>query len=178
MKLRAAIFLALAAIGLSLVTVIAPAEPAWACSCAWAAGPEQDSHAQRIVVGTVEQVTDQAIRLVVDSVEKGDAAIGETVALRVGRSEASCGYEFRVGIRYRVNTSNGVTGLCNGVVPAPAPPSASPVSTLTTDPTPAVAEPGPARTSSPWLFVAGALLVIIVAGLAAAGLRRRRAAGR
>lgn len=181
MKLRALLLLVLATVGLVVVT--APAQPAWACSCAYGPGTEQDRHAQRIVVGTVAQVTDESIRLVVDSVEKGDAAIGETLGLRVSRSEASCGYEFRTGARYRVNVYNGATGLCTGVRPAPASPSAPPVSsppvsTPATVSTPVVAEPVADRTPSPWWLVAGAVLVVLAAGLGFAALRRRHEAAR
>ncbi|MFC7246571.1 hypothetical protein ACFQO7_29175 [Catellatospora aurea] len=175
MKLRAALLLALATIG--LVVVISPAQPAWACSCAYSDGPEQDAHAQRIVLGTVAQVTNESIRLVVDSVEKGDVAIGETLGLRVSRSEASCGYQFEAGHRYRVNVYNGATGLCTGVAPAPpavsAPPSAEPAAV-----SPVVAEPAADRTSPSWWPVAGAMLVVLAAAIGIAALRRRRAAAR
>ncbi|MEU8006450.1 LPXTG cell wall anchor domain-containing protein [Catellatospora sp. NPDC049111] len=175
MKLRALLFLVLATAG--LVVVISPAQPAWACSCAYAPGPEQDAHAQRIVLGTVAQVTNESIRLVVDSVEKGDVAIGETLGLRVSRSEASCGYQFEAGLRYRVNVYNGATGLCNGVVPAPpavsAPSAAEPAAVSSPV---VVAEPAPDRTSRSWWPVAGALLVL-AAALGIVLRRRRRHSG-
>lgn len=188
MKLRAALLLALATVGLSLVVVISPAQPAWACSCVNAPGAEQDAHAQRIVLGTVASVTDESIRLVVDSVEKGDVAIGETLGLRVSRSEASCGYEFRTGARYRVNVYNGTTGLCTGVAPAPPavsePPvsepavSESPVSEPAAVSSPVVAESAPDRASRSWWPAIGAVLVVLAAGLGLVALRRRRAAAR
>ncbi|GIG00397.1 hypothetical protein [Catellatospora citrea] len=174
MKLRAAILLVLATIG--LVVVVSPAQPAWACSCAH--GPvEQDERAERTVTGTVTQVTDEGVRLTVDAVVKGDARVGETLGLRVNRSEVSCGYAFRVGARYQVNANNGATGLCVGVRPLPAasapiPTSADPTPVVAT---PAVAEPAPEPTSRSWL-APGALLLVIAAGLVAVALRRRRSA--
>ncbi|GAA1414776.1 hypothetical protein [Catellatospora coxensis] len=176
MKLRAALLLVLATIG--LVVVVSPAQPAWACSCANSPGDEQDRHAQRIVLGTVTQVTDESIRLVVDSVEKGDVAIGQTLGLRVSRSEASCGYEFRRGDRYRVNVYNGATGLCTGVVPAPPAVSAPPASDPAVVSPPVVAEPAPAGTSRSWWPAVGAVLVALAAGVGLAVLRRRRGAAR
>lgn len=182
MKLRAALLLVLATVGLSLVVVVAaPSQPAWACSCAYTPA-EQDERAQRTVTGTVTQVTDEAIRLTVDSVVKGDARVGETLGLRVNRSEVSCGHAFQVGSRYQVNANDGATGLCIGVRPLPAasapiPTSADPASAAATPaaPTPAVAEPAPEPTSRSWL-VPGALLLVIAAGLVAVALRRRRSA--
>ncbi|MEU8080401.1 hypothetical protein AB0B31_33710 [Catellatospora citrea] len=178
MKLRAAILLVLATVGIGLVVVVSPAQPAWACSCAHTPA-EQDQRAQRTVTGTVTQVTDEAVRLTVDSVVKGDATVGETLGLRVNRSEVSCGYDFRVGARYQVNANNGATGLCVGVRPLPAASAAVPTATAVPPsaavPTPALAEPAPVRTSRWWL-APGALLVILAAGLVAVALRRRGSA--
>jgi hypothetical protein len=165
MKLRATILLALTALGLGLVVLVAPAEPARACSCV------RDDRAGRwadlIVVGTITEVTDTAVRLAVESVEKGSLGAGTTLRLRVGRHEASCGYDFRAGTRYRVNSTDGGTGLCNGIRELPAMPSVPP-----TAPTPLAAAPGPSP--GRWWPAAGALLIVLAAGLVAVALRRRR----
>ncbi|GAB4051668.1 hypothetical protein [Catellatospora paridis] len=181
MKLRAAILLVLATVGIGLVVVVSPAQPAWACSCAHSPS-EQDKRAERTVTGTVTQVTDEAVSLTVDSVVKGDARVGETLGLRVNPSEVSCGYAFRVGARYRVNANNGATGLCIGVRPLPAAssaavPTATAVPTSVAVSTPELAEPAPVRTSSRWL-VPGAILLILAAGLVVVALRRRRGSAR
>ncbi|MGN9812018.1 hypothetical protein ACTMSW_22000 [Micromonospora sp. BQ11] len=172
MKLRAALAVALTALGLSVVLVVPPAGPAWACSCVPLNPTELDEHADRIVVGTVTQVTDNGVQLAVDTVEKGSSGPGETLRLRVSRSEASCGYDFRVGIRYRVNSNGGATGLCAGIREFPATPSATPAI-----PTSAAAASAREQMSSRWWFAAGAagaMLAVFAAGVAAVALRRRR----
>ncbi|MGC4811399.1 hypothetical protein ACLQ29_12835 [Micromonospora sp. DT228] len=172
MKLRAAILSVLTALSLSLVVVALPAEPALACSCARAA--EADERADLIIVGTITEVMDTGVQLAVASVEKGSLPAGPTLKLRVGRSEASCGYNFRVGTRYRVNSTGGATGLCSGIRVAPAPaqsritPSAS-----VPAPTPATAAPTLDQSSGRW-FATGASLTILAAGIVVAVLRRRR----
>ncbi|GAA2389961.1 hypothetical protein Cme02nite_74020 [Catellatospora methionotrophica] len=170
MKPRAAILLVLASLVTSLVVVLSPADPAWACSCVY--NPvEQDERAERTVNGTVTEVTDTAIRLAVDTVTKGDAKVGDTLTLRVARSEASCGYEFRVGARYRVNANRNETGLCIGAYPLaampPAPAATTAVPVAAPMMTPAFDRP------SPWWFVPGALL-LVAAGLITLSLRGRR----
>ncbi|MFF0150883.1 hypothetical protein [Micromonospora sp. NPDC005203] len=172
MKLRAAILSVLTALGLSLVVVALPAEPARACSCVRPA--EADERADLIVVGTITEVMDNGVQLAVASVEKGSLPAGATLRLRVGRSESSCGYNFRVGTRYRVNSTGGATGLCSGVRTAPAPaqsqitPSASVAA-----PTPVTAAPTLDQSSGRW-FATGATLTILAAGVVVAVLRRRR----
>ncbi|MEU8610608.1 hypothetical protein AB0C29_21730, partial [Actinoplanes sp. NPDC048791] len=123
MKLRLSSLLTLMLLSLSLVVLVSPAPPAWACSCVSFA--DQDERAELIVVGTVTDVSDTGIRMTVESVEKG-AAAADTLRLKVGRGEASCGYGFRAGGRYRVNSIAGATGLCTGVSPLPAAPSLPP----------------------------------------------------
>ncbi|WP_262285838.1 hypothetical protein [Micromonospora sp. MA102] len=168
MKLRGTILFALVILSLGLVTAVSPAEPAWACSCALRA-EQQDERAERIVVGTVTQVTDNGVQLAVESVEKGSFGIGDTLGLRVSRGEASCGYDFRVGTRYRVNSINGTTGLCDGIRQLSATPSAA-----AAVPTHVAAPSAPAQRPSPWWLAAGAMLAVLAAGLVAAALRRRR----
>jgi hypothetical protein len=162
MKLRLSSLLSLMLLSLGLIVLVSPAPPAWACSCV--SFDEQDERAELIVVGTVTDVSDTGIRMTVESVEKG-AAAADSLRLKVGRSEASCGYDFRAGGRYRVHSVDGATGLCTGVSPLPAavsaPPAAAPV-------------PAPAADSSTWgwWLAAAAGVAILAAGLVVA--RRRR----
>nr|WP_030502166.1 hypothetical protein [Micromonospora purpureochromogenes] len=166
MRLRALLVVALAALG--LVVVMSPPEPAWACSCVGST-TQQDDSADSIVVGTVSQVTDRAIRLTVESVEKGGAQVGNSLALRVSPGEAACGYDFRPGTRYRVNSSGGATGLCAGIRELAGPASATVPSATSAQRTRAAGAPA-------WWIVGG----VTVAALAAAGLvvAARRRAGR
>ncbi|MEH0934071.1 hypothetical protein [Micromonospora psammae] len=174
MKLRAAILFALTALSLGLVVVASPAKPAWACSCARA--DQADERADLIVVGTITNVTGTGVQLAVESVEKGSLGAGATIRLKGGRQEASCGYDFRVGIRYRVNSSDGATGLCAGITPAPAPaqlpntPSAPGAA-----PTLVTAVPAPAQLPGRWWLATGAMLTVLAAGLVAVALQRRQA---
>ncbi|MER7417620.1 hypothetical protein ABT346_12710 [Micromonospora peucetia] len=167
MMLRAVIMFVLATLSLGLVVLVSPAEPAWACSCALGPG-EQDERADLIVVGAVTEVTGQAVRLAVESVEKGSAGQEATLRLRVSRNEESCGYDFHAGTRYRVNSVGGTTGLCIGIRPLPGTPSAPAAVSM-----PATAAPAPAQLPGWWL-TAGAMLAVIVAGLVAVALRLRR----
>ncbi|MGC4748745.1 hypothetical protein ACLQ28_24285 [Micromonospora sp. DT201] len=173
MKLRAAILFALTVLSLGLVVVVSPAEPAWACSCARA--DQADERAELIVVGTITEVTDNGVQLAVASVEKGSPPAGPTLRLRVGRSEASCGYDFRVGTRYRVNSTGGATGLCSGItaVRAPVQLSITP-SAPAAEPTPVTAAPAPAQSPSRWWLATGAMLTVLAGGLVAVALTRRR----
>ncbi|MFG3684109.1 hypothetical protein ACGF5H_28815 [Micromonospora chalcea] len=166
MRLRALLVVALAALG--LVVVISPPKPAWACSCALSPAQE-DARADSIVVGTVSQVTDSAIRLTVESVEKGGAQVGHTLALSVRPGSASCGYDFRLDTRYRVNSTGGATGLCAGIREVSAPTSATTSSVASAERTRAAGPPA-------WWIVGG----VTVAALAAAGLvvAARRRTGR
>jgi hypothetical protein len=178
MKLRAAILMVLTALG--LVVLVAPAEPGWACSCAWSQR-EMDEQADLIVVGRVSEVTDADVRIAVESVAKGSVGAADTVRLRVGPHEASCGYQFRAGDRYRVNSIDGRTGLCNGIRQLPA----APPTPAVTPPASAVAQPPavhpePSSALSPgggWWLGAGTLMVVAAAGLALLVRWRRRIAG-
>jgi hypothetical protein len=170
MKLRASSLFALILLSLGLVVLVSPAPPAWACSCAFA-GKEQDDRADLIVTGTVTEVSGSGIRLAVESVEKGTGAV-DTVRLKVGPGEASCGYDFRAGGRYRVNAVDGGTGLCVGVQPLPAS-SATPA--LAAPGRPAPAGPAPAGDTGGWWLAAGIAVFALAAGAGIAAWRRRRA---
>ncbi len=169
MRLRALLVVALAALG--LVVVMSPAEPAWACSCVGST-TEQDDRADSIVVGTVSQVTDRGVGLTVESVEKGGAQVGHTLALSVRPGSASCGYDFRLDTRYRVNSTGGATGLCAGIREVSAPTSATTSSVASAERTRVAGRHVPAT----WWIVGG----VTVAALAAAGLvvAARRRTGR
>jgi len=170
MKLRFSSLFALILLSLGLVVLVSPAPPAWACSCALSE-QEQDARADLIVTGTVTEVSDSGIRLAVESVEKGTGA-ADTVRLKVGRSEASCGYEFRAGGRYRVNSLDGQTGLCTGVSPLPAA-SATTVPLAAPDgPAPAGPAPDPSRAG--WWLAAGVAAATLAAGVVIVARRWRR----
>ncbi len=170
MKLRILSLLALTMAGLGLVAFVSPSTPAWACSCA---ARDQDERADLIVVGTVTDVSDSAVRLAVESVEKGAGAAG-SLRLKVQPVEASCGYAFRTGGRYRVNSINGATGLCVGVSPLPARPP-TPTATPTLTAATATATAAPAESTRGWWIAAGTTMAALAAGLAAVAWRRRRA---
>jgi hypothetical protein len=174
MKLRVSSLFALILLSLGLVVLVSPAPPAWACSCALSE-QEQDARADLIVTGTVTEVSDSGIRLAVESVEKGTGA-ADTVRLKVGRSEASCGYEFRAGGRYRVNSLDGQTGLCTGVSPLPAA-SATTTTAPAAGPTPAttLASPAPDPSRAGWWLAAGVAAATLAAGVVIVARRRRRA---
>ncbi|RKN42081.1 hypothetical protein [Micromonospora endolithica] len=164
MKLRAAVLAVLAALGLGLVVFASPARPAWACSCVALTPAQEDERADLIVVGTVTGVTDRAVRLAVESVEKGDPGSGATLRLAVRPDEDTCGYAFRTGARYRVHSSDGATGLCAGI------------RALTADPTGAAAT-APVSSPTRWWIPVGALLTVVAAGAVAVAVRRRRRSG-
>jgi hypothetical protein len=167
MRTRAGILVALVVAG--LVAVLSPAAPAWACSCAYSR-PEADQQADQIVSGTATEVTDSVVTLLVDTVEKGAPAPGDTVRLKATPGDgASCGFTFRSGIRYRVPSNEGATNACWYVEPLPAlaPPTAT---------TPLAAPPVAAPPSRSWWPVAGlgATVLVALAGVALALRRRRR----
>ncbi|NES29023.1 hypothetical protein GCE86_19290 [Micromonospora terminaliae] len=168
MKLRAAILVALAALGLGLVVFVSPAQPAWACSCSLRPDQE-DERADLIVVGTVTEVTDTAVQLAVESVEKGGRRADPALRLAVRPGEASCGYDFRAGGRYRVNSVGGATGLCVGIRQLPDRPSAPAAAS-----TPATAAPPPARSPGSWWRPTAVALTVLAVGLVAAAWWRRR----
>lgn len=166
MRTRAAALFVLTTLGISLLALVAPAAPAWACSCV---GSGEDARADLIVVGTVTTVTDNAIRLAVESVEKGRPVTWANLELAVGRDEMSCGFDFRTGNRYRVNSAKGRTGLCAGIRPLPAKPSA---------PSPSAGSEGvtasPATDQAPRRRWLAAGTVITVLGVGSVVIVRRR----
>jgi len=166
MRMRAALLFLLTALGFGLVVTAAPL-PAHACSCI--DGADAERGADSIVIGTVTRVTDTKVRLAVESVERGSAVAGSELTLRSGRNESSCGYDFRTGVRYRVNSSEGRTGLCSGVRKLPAvAPTATTATTAVVAAPPAAPEPEADRW---WLgLIPGAALVL----LAGAGVLRWR----
>lgn len=165
MRLRAALLFVLTVAGLAVIT--SPADPAWACSCALNPA-EQVEHADLIVVGRVTEVTDESVRLAVESVEKGDADRAVPLWLRVGRSEASCGYEFRTGLRYRVNARDGATGLCSGITELPFMPPSSSSAALVRP----VAVVRDSTGSFPWLATGAGVAVLAAVAVAGALWRR------
>ncbi|MFE9202705.1 hypothetical protein [Micromonospora sp. NPDC007230] len=167
MKLRALVLFALATLSLGLVVVVSPAAPAWACSCALRPDQE-DEKADLIVVGTVTEVTDTGVQLAVESVEKGSLGAAATLGLGVPRGEASCGYDFVTGARYRVNSVHGTTGLCTGIRRLSATPWAEAAT-----PTLVAAAPAPGQSSGRWWFAAGRVLALLGAGLVVVARRRR-----
>lgn len=181
MKLRIPVLIAVLLLSLGGVVLLVPPAPAWACSCA---EDDPDERAELIVVGMVTAVSDRSIRLAVESVEKGDLA-DDTLVLRSGRNEASCGYDFRAGARYRVNSVDGATGLCTGVRPLPArpAPSAEPATSgaSTTSGTSATSSASatlarlPAAGQSPggWWPAVGVTVAVAAAALATLAWRRR-----
>jgi len=168
MKLRARMLLVLTTLSLGMVVLASPAAPAWACSCAYGSSQEQADRADLIVVGTVTDVSDTGIRLAVETVEKGSLGNGAILKLSVHGDPNTCGYDFRAGARYRVNSTDGATGLCSGNAQLPAASSA-----LVATPVVASAEPAPAQSSGWWWFAAGAALTAVLAGVVAVALRRR-----
>jgi hypothetical protein len=168
MKRRAMLLLVLTAVSLGMVVLASPAEPAWACSCAVGSSQEYADRADIVVIGTVTAVSETGIRLAVESVEKGSLGDRAILKLSVHGDPNSCGYDFRAGARYRVNSTDGATGLCSGNVRLPAAPSA-----LAVAPVVATNEPAPGQSSGWWWFAAGAALTAAIAGVAAVTLRRR-----
>jgi hypothetical protein len=169
MKLRAMLLLVLTALGLGMVVLASPAAPAWACSCAVGSSREDADRADIIVVGTVAEVSETGIRLAVEFVEKGTLGDRATLELRVDDDEVSCGYEFLAGARYRVNSTDGATGLCSGNVRLPAAPS-----TIVAAPIVPTNETATGQTSGWWWFAAGAALTAALAAVNAVVSRRRR----
>lgn len=114
---------------LALALLVGTACPAGACSCA---PPGPDGPAQQadvVFVGVVTGRTDgQAGQTIistagpvfhtfeVEAVEKGE--LGSQVEVVSALSEASCGFRFAEGARYRVYARHGpdglTTGLCSG----------------------------------------------------------------
>ncbi|WP_433202350.1 hypothetical protein ACQP00_32190 [Dactylosporangium sp. CS-047395] len=174
-----------------LFTVLAgPVSPACACSCAVATEQEQLDRAAFVFDGDVRTIETLdpaargdyplAVRLVVRAVHKGDL-VGPGGQILVGNSdnEASCGYTFEAGKRYRVYVtpqgSRFVTSLCAGnreLGPATtgdpawsALPASPAVGALPLD-------SGPSAIT--WALLAAGVAAVVAAGLFI-GVRRRRA---
>lgn len=103
-----------------LLLVLAPipiaARPAWACSCA--TGFDPLARSEVAFVGVAEDVdagwfgNEVEVEFAVESVLKGSS--DEQVTLITMKDEASCGYEFVEGGRYRVYSNAGETSSCDG----------------------------------------------------------------
>ncbi|MFC7528986.1 hypothetical protein [Actinoplanes sp. GCM10030250] len=140
-----------------LLFVLAPlpvaASPAWACSCAANTGLDE---AELAFVGVAEAVRESkgVNRVVfgVESVIKGDAST--EVSLTTSDNEASCGYRFDEGGRYRVYAVAGETSLCSGnELLTPTPASTARAERVSTE-----------RTTIFWTG-SGIVLLMVVAGL-------------
>jgi hypothetical protein len=154
--------------------LVAPAPPAWACSCAkidvlqWA----DVAFVGRVVSIGIDRQVERKVEFAVESVQKGSA--GSTVTLTTSISSASCGFDFAVGLRYRVFADSGRTGLCSGNVELAGfeSPPGDRVSLA-----PAITQPRPgvyARPSSfPKLWVPVGAGMLVLAGLAVFLVRRR-----
>jgi hypothetical protein len=99
--------------------------PGPACACGCAAASTDAEYVQRadlafegVVVDIDEPFLPSSdanpvtVRFRVESISKGTA--GDRVALRTALDEASCGFGFVAGHRYRVYAVDGLTGLCAG----------------------------------------------------------------
>ncbi|GAA0427700.1 hypothetical protein Aca07nite_35190 [Actinoplanes capillaceus] len=103
-----------------MLLVLAPipvaARPAWACSCA--SGFDPLEQAETAFVGVVQEVDGGLwgsrvdVRFAVESVLKGD--VDDSVTVATEKDEASCGYRFVEGGRYRVYATGDRTNSCDG----------------------------------------------------------------
>lgn len=183
-------------LGVPLV-MLAGATDALACSCASAPFAAQVERSDvvftgRAVDGThapdhgpVSSLDPVTWTFHVDRVHKGDAE--ELQPVTSARSEASCGFEFEPGTAYVVLADaqpDGTlaTGLCQGTQPVEGL-TAADAQALGTGTAPRAVGPvaetptGPTTTSSaaPWWQVGvGGVVAVLVAGLAARALLRRR----
>ncbi|MFF0377492.1 hypothetical protein [Actinoplanes missouriensis] len=148
-----------------LLLVIGPvpfaAEAAWACSCGGDGGIAKAQLAFDGVVRSVESGDGlQRVRFAVGTVLKGEA--GAEVTLTTSDNEASCGYRFDEGKRYRVYAFSGTTSLCSGnEILAAAPATTAPATTALA--TTAAAE-DPSGTDRTLVFGIGAGLVALFVG--------------
>lgn len=130
-------FTGLAVLVLATTALVSAARPALACTIA--GGLTEEDHrksADLVFTGTVVRLEDPTNGVsfssmdplywtfVVDNVEKGEVPARVTVASAM--MGASCGYEFKLGTRYRVYASQDdeaghlTTGLGSGNTPLPA----------------------------------------------------------
>ncbi len=167
--------------GVVALGLLLPAQPAWACSCAGEPESALRRRADAVFTGRVMTRADpggigamlssgRPVRwtFAVDGVEKGRVAATE--AVESAADEASCGYGFAVGGRYRVFADRDgdtlTTGLCDGTEPVPA----DAVARGRPPDRPPATEPG----ASSGRGAPVALLAATGAGLLAAALLRRR----
>jgi len=156
--------------------LVAPAPPAWACSCAQI---DALQFADVAFVGRVVSIGAGAdggrrVEFAVESVQKGPA--GSTVTLTTSVSSASCGFDFAVGHRYRVFARSGQTTLCSGnqEIPGFGTTLGDRVSLA-----PAITKPRPgvyaaASSASPAHWAPAGIGLIVLAGVAVLLVRRRR----
>ena len=155
--------------------LVAPAPPAWACSCAQI---DALTFADVAFTGRVVSIGTDAggrrVEFAVESVQKG--TVGSTVTLSTSVSSASCGFDFAVGHRYRVFARSGQTTLCSGnqEIPGFGVPLGDRVSVA-----PAITKPRPgvyagASSASPAHWAPAGIGLIVLAGAAVLLVRRRR----
>jgi len=172
-------------IGVAVVAVLAGAQPAGACSIALPVPTDDELLAQAdlvfegVAVALEEPTTTSTVlssadpvtwTFSVERVVKGAAPASQQVV--TARSEASCGFTFVVGHRYRVYAEEGPTGFTTSLfsgtreITAEATTTTTPTTTTTADPPSAPTTPGGrqplARTGLPVgeaISVAGGLLV-------------------
>jgi hypothetical protein len=156
--------------------LVAPAPPAWACSCAQV---DALQFADVAFVGRVVSIGTDAdggrrVEFAVESVQKGTA--GSTVTLTTSGSSASCGFDFAAGHRYRVFARSGQTTLCSGNQELPG------FGTALGDRVslaPAITKPRPgvysgSSSASPARWAPAGIGLAVLAGVAVLLVRRRR----
>jgi hypothetical protein len=154
--------------------LVAPAPPAWACSCA-----KIDAFAYADVAFTGRVITiDQdggggdRVTFAVESVQKGTA--GDQLVLTTSGSEVSCGFDFTEGHRYRIFARAGSTGLCNGNAELSAFTSPPGIDEPPAVVEPLAGEPTATTTAGTTLWAYGIGLVILLTGAAAGAVLVRR----
>ncbi|MEU4557298.1 hypothetical protein AB0F72_02850 [Actinoplanes sp. NPDC023936] len=99
-----------------MLLVIGPvpfaAEAAWACSCADGGLADAELAFDGVVRSVQSRGGEERVKFAVGTVLKG--AAGAEVTLTTWDNEASCGYQFDEGRRYRVYSVAGTTSLCSG----------------------------------------------------------------
>ena len=116
----------------TLLLLLATAGAAWlhfnvtsatACSCVELTPAQAFERADTVFVGRVasfkvrsgifgqSSIDPAEAKFVIEQVWKGSRQ--ETLTIRTVRSEVSCGFEFRDGLRYLVYARDGQTGLCD-----------------------------------------------------------------
>jgi hypothetical protein len=111
-----------AVVVIAATVLVGAPRPACACGCQPATEAEYAQRADLAFEGVVVDVDEPflpssdanpvTVRFRVESVTKGP--IRSRVALRTGVDEASCGFAFVPGHRYRVYAVGELTGLCAG----------------------------------------------------------------